>query len=170
MILFAKQIFDQKKIRKSFNNDNQYEVPQKHSSYPITLTFTKTGLVKCKKRECLNYSTYGVCGHTLAVSAYTSSLTLFLQSLQKDRHNIDLLELSNFGNPSDSGTKKCYEKVRSKSIFDKGVGKIKSTNRRIILPISSLELRKLKSLIKFNKQPKVPLGQSPRPKTPQPEP
>ena len=31
MILFAKQIFDQKKIRKSFINDNQYEVPQKHS-------------------------------------------------------------------------------------------------------------------------------------------
>ena len=28
MILFAKQIFDQKKIRKSFINDNQYEVPQ----------------------------------------------------------------------------------------------------------------------------------------------
>ena len=36
MILFAKQIFDQKKIQKSFHNDNQYEVPQKHSSYPIT--------------------------------------------------------------------------------------------------------------------------------------
>ena len=31
MILFAKQIFDQKKIRKSFINGNQYEVPQKHS-------------------------------------------------------------------------------------------------------------------------------------------
>ena len=30
MILFAKQIFDQKKIRESFINDNQYEVPQKH--------------------------------------------------------------------------------------------------------------------------------------------
>ena len=31
MILFAKQIFDQKEIRKSFINDNQYEVQQKHS-------------------------------------------------------------------------------------------------------------------------------------------
>ena len=91
MILFAKQLFGQKKIRKSFNNDNQYEVPQKHPPYPITLTFTKTGLVKCRQRECLSYSTYGVSGHTLAVSACTSSLTLFLQSLQKDRHNIDLL-------------------------------------------------------------------------------
>ena len=126
--------------------------------------------MKCKKRECLNYSTYDVVGHTLAMSAYTSTLTLFLQSLQKDRHNIDLLELSNFGNPSGSGVKKCYEKVRSKSIFDKGARKTKSTNRRIILPISSLELRKLKGLIKFNKQPEVPLGQSPTPKTPQPEP
>ena len=123
IILFAKQIFDQKNIRKSFNNDNQYEIPQKHLSYPITLTFTKTGLVKCKIRECLNYSTYGVCGHTLAVSAYTSSLTIFLQSLQKDCHNIDLLELSNFGNPSSLGTKKGYKRVRSKSIFDKGVKK-----------------------------------------------
>ena len=44
----------------------------------------------------------------LAVSAYASSLTLFLQSLQKDYHSIDLLELSNFGNPSGSGTKKGY--------------------------------------------------------------
>ena len=119
MILFAKQIFHQKKIRKSFNNYNQYEGPQKHSSYPVTLTFTKTGLVKCKKQEWLNYSTYGVCDHTLAVSAYTSSLTIFLQSLQKDHHNIDLLELSNFQNPSGLGTKKDYKRVRSKSIFDK---------------------------------------------------
>ena len=94
IILFAKQIFDQNKIRKSFNNGNQFEVPQKHSLYQITLIFTKTGLVKCNIRECLNYnSTYGVCGHMIAVSAYTSSLTLFLQSLQKDRHKIDLLEL-----------------------------------------------------------------------------
>ena len=55
---------------------------------PVTLTFTKTGLVKCKKRECLNYRTYGVCDRTIAVSVYTSSLTLFLQLLQKDRHNM----------------------------------------------------------------------------------
>ena len=61
-------------------------------------TFTETGLVKCKNQEYLNYSTYGVCGHTLAVSSYGSSLTLFLQSLQKDRHSLDLLELSNFRN------------------------------------------------------------------------
>ena len=170
IILFAKHIFDQKKIRKSFNNDNQYEVPQKHSSYPITLTFTKERLVKCKKRECLNYNTYGVCGHTLAVSACTSSLTIFPQSLQKNRHNIDLLELSNFGNPSGSGTKKGYKRVRSKSIFDKGVKKIKSANRSIIWPISSLELAKCKSLIKFNNQPENSIGQSLGPKAPLPEP
>ena len=40
IIFFAKQLFNQNKIRKSFNNDNPYEVPQKHSSYPITFTFT----------------------------------------------------------------------------------------------------------------------------------
>ena len=33
--------------------------------------------MKCKKREYLNYSMYGVCGHTFAMSAYTSSLTYF---------------------------------------------------------------------------------------------
>ena len=48
LILFAKHLFDQKKIRKSFNNDNKYKVPQKHSSHPITLTSIKTGLVKRK--------------------------------------------------------------------------------------------------------------------------
>ena len=42
--------------------------------------------MKCKKRECPNYSTYCVLGHTFAVSAYISSL--FLQ-LQKDRHSAD---------------------------------------------------------------------------------
>ena len=120
------------------------------------MTFTKTGLVKCKKRECLNYRTYGVCGHTIAVSVYTSSLTLFLQSLQKDHHNIDLLELSNFENPSGSGTKRAYKRVRSKSISDKGAKKTKSTNRSIISPIFSLVLAKCKSLIKFNNQPEVP--------------
>ena len=124
--------------------------------------------MKCKKRECFNYSPYGACGHTLAVSAYTS-LTLFQQSLQKDRHNIDLLELSNFGNPSGSGTKKGYKRVRSKSISDKGAKKTKSTNRSIISPISSLELAKCKSLIKFNNQPEVPIGQCLGPKPPQPE-
>ena len=101
------------------------------------MTFTKTGLMKCKKRECFNYSPYGACGHTLAVSAYTS-LTLFQQSLQKDRHNIDLLELSNFGNPSGSGTKKGYKRVRSKSISDKGA---KKTNKSIISPISSQSVK-----------------------------
>ena len=78
------------------------------------------------------HSTYGVCGHTLAVSAYNSSLTLFLQSLQKDHHSVDLLEFSNFGNPSGSRTKGRLQNVRSKNIFDNGAKKTKSTQRRII--------------------------------------
>ena len=80
--------------------------------------------MKCKKRECFNSSTYGVCGHTFVVSAYTSSLILFLQ-LQKDRHSVDLLELSNFGAPSASGTKKGYRRMQSKNAFDKGAKKTK---------------------------------------------
>ena len=66
-------------------------------------------------------------GHTLAVSAYTSSLSLFLQSLQKDHHSVDLLELSNSGNPSGSGPKKGYKRVRSKNISDKRAKRTKST-------------------------------------------
>ena len=73
--------------------------------------FYENRMVKCKKRENLNYSTFDVCGHTLAVSGYGCSLTLFLQSLQKSRHKIDLLEPSNFGNPSGSRTKKSYKRV-----------------------------------------------------------
>ena len=169
MIFFTKQLFDQKKIRRSFNSDNQYGLfSTKHYSYPITFIFTKTGLVKCKKRECLNYSTYGVCGDTFAVSAYASSLTLFLQ-LQKDRHSVDFLELSNFGTPSGSGTKKGYRRMRSKNTFDKGAKKTKLTKRSIISSISSTDLTILKSLIKCNNQLKVPLGQSIGPEPPQPE-
>ena len=84
------------------------------------------------------------------MSAYASSLTLFLQLLQKDRRNIDLLEFSNFGKPSGSGTEKGYKRVRSKSISDKGAKKTKSTNGNIISPISSLGLTNLKCLIKLN--------------------
>ena len=106
--------------------------------------------MKCGKRECLNYSKYSVCGHTFAVGAYSSSLTLFLQ-LQKDRQSVDLLELSNFGTPNSSGTKKGFRRMRSKNTFDKGAEK--STKRRIISSISSTDLTKLKSLIKCNIQP-----------------
>ena len=78
----------------------------KQSSHPIILPFTKIVLVKCRKREYLNCSTYGVSVQTLAVSAYTRSVTLSLQSPQKNRHSVDLLGLLNFGNPSGSGTNK----------------------------------------------------------------
>ena len=71
-----------------------------------------------------------------------------------------MLELSNFGNSSGSGTKKGYKRVQSKSISDKAAKKIKSTNTSITSPISSLELAKWKSLIKFNNQPEVPLSES----------
>ena len=56
-----------------------------------------------------------VFGHTLAVSACTSSLSLFLQSLQKDRHSVDLLELSNSGiqvaQDQRKATKECDQKI-----------------------------------------------------------
>ena len=123
--------------------------------------------MKRKKRECLNCSTYGVCGHTFAVSAYTSSLTLFLQ-LQKNCHSVD--SFSNFGNPTGSGAKKGYRRLRSKNTFDKGEKKTKSTKRSITSSISLTDLTKLKSLIKFNNQTEVLIGQSFGPKPPQPEP
>ena len=61
-----------------------------------------------------------------------------------------MLELSNFGNPSGSGTKKGYKRVRSKNTFDKRAKKTKSSTKgSIISSIFSTELTKLKSLIKF---------------------
>ena len=99
------------------------------------LYFYKNLLVKYKKWECLNYITYAACGYTFAVSAYTSSLTLFLQ-LKKDRYCVDLLELSNFGNPNGAGTKKGYRRMRSKNTFDKGAKKTKSIKGSIISSIS----------------------------------
>ena len=42
-----------KKKGKSFNNDNQYEIPQKHSSYPITLTLQKQGWWNVKNKNAL---------------------------------------------------------------------------------------------------------------------
>ena len=53
----------------------------------------------------------GVCGLTLAVSSYSSSLTLLQQLLRKDRHSVDLLEISNFLNPRGSVTKKGCKRV-----------------------------------------------------------
>ena len=78
MILFAKQLFDQKKKRRYFNRGSQ------HGLFPtktliasnVIFVFTKAGLVKCKKRECINYSAKGAFDHTLVLSAYTSSLIL----------------------------------------------------------------------------------------------
>ena len=84
--------------------------------------------------------------------------------------SIDLFELSNFGNPSGSGAKKDYRRMRSKNTSDNEAKKTKLTNRSIISSISSTYLTKLKSLIKCNNKPEVPLGQSFGPKPPQPEP
>ena len=78
MILFAKQLFDQKKKRRYFNSSNQHALFSTKTliAANVIFTFIKAGLVKCEKRECINYSMKGVCVHTLALSAYTSSLTL----------------------------------------------------------------------------------------------
>ena len=58
--------------------------------------------------------------------------------------------------------------MQSQNISDKGAKRTKSTNestkQSIVSSISSTELTKLKSLIKFNNQPEVPSGQSLGPK------
>ena len=87
--------------------------------------------MKYKKREHLNYSAYGICGHLLAVSADSSSLNLFLQSLQKNRHSLNLFELSNFGNPNGSETKKGYKRVRSKNILIKEQRELSQLNEAL---------------------------------------
>ena len=79
--------------------------------------------------------------------------------------------MTNFGNPSGSGTNKGYKRVRSKNTSDKGAKKTKSsTKRSIISSISSTELTKLENILKFINQLEILFGQSLEPKTPQPEP
>ena len=81
------------------------------------------------------------------------------------------ITIANFGNPSGSGTKKGYKRVRSKNTSDKGAKKTKSsTKRNIISSISSTELTKLENILKFINHLEILLGQSLEPKTPQPEP
>ena len=82
-----------------------------------------------------------------------------------------MLELSNFGNPSGSGTKRGYKRLRSKNTFDKGAKKTKSsTKRSIISSIFSSEPTKLKSVTKLINHLEILLGQSLEPKPPQAEP
>ena len=77
MILLAKQFFDQNKKKRYFNSGNQQPIfHQNINCIQLIATFTKTGLVKCKKGECIKYSTNGAGGQTLELSAYTSSLSL----------------------------------------------------------------------------------------------
>ena len=70
--------------------------------------------MKCEKREYLNYTTYGVCGHTFSVSAYTGSLTLFLQ-LQKDHHSVHLLDFHSLelhvAQEQRKATEECDQKI-----------------------------------------------------------
>ena len=161
MILFAKQLFDQKKKRKPFlTTANNMRFHRNINRIELFGLSQKQGWWNVKNKNYSNYSMCGVCGLTLAVSSYSSSLTLLQQLLRKDRHSVDLLEISNFLNPRGSVTKKGCKRVWSKNISDKGTKRTKSTERAIILSKSLTELTKLKSLIKFNDQPKVPLGQN----------
>ena len=161
MILFAKQLFDQKKKRKPFlTTANNMRFHRNINRIELFGLSQKQGWWNVKNKNYSNYSMCGVCGLTLAVSSYSSSLTLLQQLLRKDRHSVDLLEISNFLNPRGSVTKKGCKRVWSKNISDKGAKRTKSTERAIILSKSLTELTKLKSLIKFNDQPKVPLGQN----------
>ena len=82
--------------------------PQKTFTVSITLIFTKKGLVKYKHETALTI-VYGCSwSHACSECLYFiySWLTLFLQSLEKDCHSVNLVELSNPGNPSASGTNK----------------------------------------------------------------
>ena len=69
--------------------------------------------------------------HACSEDLNTSSLTLFLQLLQNDRHRVDMLELLNFGNPSGSGPTKGYKRVQSKHIFTKRENRTKSTKQGV---------------------------------------
>ena len=77
--------------------------------------------------------------HACSEGLNTSSLTLFLQLLQNDRHRVDMLELLHFGNPSGSGPKKGCKRVQSKHIFAKRANRTKSTKQSIKSLMKSLK-------------------------------
>ena len=69
------------------------------------------------------------------MSAYSRNLTLFLQSLQKDCYSVDLIRLSDFRNPSGSGTKKGYEKARPKIFLIKHQRGLRQLNEALFRQI-----------------------------------
>ena len=96
----ANRIFSENKVRRSFHSEKEFEVPKDHTNYPQKLTVTKSGLVQCEKKECLEYSTYNICRHSLDVSAFTNTLPVLLSEAGKAKNGkINLLQLANYQVP-----------------------------------------------------------------------
>ena len=158
MVLFAK-LFDETKIRRYFNSDNQYSLFSTKTLISSNyFYFYKNRVGEIKKWECLNYI------RTLFVVTRLQWVLIRIVSLYFCSYkkiaiefwlNFQTLEI----------TKKDHRRMRLKNTFDKGAKKTKSTKWRIVSSSSPTDLTKLKSLIKCCNQPGVPLGQSYEPKS-----
>ena len=169
MILNARRLIDQNLVRKAFNTD-EYEVSRDHTSRALTMTFSKKGIVACKKSECLHYTMFKICSHCLAVAAITNTLN---KLLKKDFKPVSLTETAKYGHPSGSGTKKGYRRKRKSSSTNPAeqAQKKKRKSKQYISGSSKVVLDELKSsnILNIPSQSPVLLGQSLGPKPAQPE-
>ena len=88
-------LISENKVSRSFHSEEEFEVPKDHTNYPQKLTVTKSGLVQCKKKECLDYPTYNICRHSLAVSAFTNYASVLLSEAGKAKNGkINIFQLA----------------------------------------------------------------------------
>ena len=122
-----------KKIRVSFHS----EVPKENSCLPLQLIVLKTGLVRCSKKDCIDFCSFSICAHSLAVAAYTDKVEKLINSQRKAPRS-RLLNLSNFGNSSGVGSKKGYKHKHTRK---QKQAIITGMSKRIVV-LTSLQNRK----------------------------
>ena len=117
IITNAKRLLEGKLIRKAFNSDD-YEVARDHTSRSLVVTVTKQGLAACKRNECLHFTMFHICEHSLSVALFNGNVDVLLNYAHKKSNHPNLLNTTRFGNPSGSGTKKGFKRQRRSGKVD----------------------------------------------------
>ena len=191
----ALEVYNNKKVRTSFYSDLTYEVPKDNSKMPMQVSVSKLGTIKCNKRECLDFSIFSICAHSLAAAAFTGYIKKFIERLVKVPSQNKMLNLANFGNPSGVGSKSGYKRSRKRksAVIDSQLeiatpskqrllkpanptpanitkpAKIGKSSRAILSPMIMGVSKDIEKLVKLHEPPTVAIGTY-YPKPPMPEP
>ena len=141
----ARRLVDNSLARKAFNT-SEYEVSRDQTSKVLTLNFNKRGIIGWKSSECLHYTMFQLCSHSVAVAAFTNTLDKLLSESFKKAKPVSYTDTTKHGYPTGSGTKQGYRRKRKSN-------KRKETSNK-----------------QENSQKTVSLEQSLGPKPAQPEP